>query len=279
VSAALDRAGIERWLAGEFAYSLAAAIEAMAGAAAAFTCSPQSSAPPEGSLLWRQPIAPLSGAILTGVAEESWTEIGRHILSAASVEGNEAAERKSACLEVIAQAFSGVTKSLTGRLQREVTCADGIETAGIPTGGSWTAIELTLGATTVTIAFGPEPALLDALELALASGDPTALPDGPSSTQDLPTRDAHDDSRTFDLLLDVELPVSVSFGHAQVLLKDVLKLTTGSIVELDRAIVEPVDIKVNNCVIARGEVVVVEGNFGVRIQHVVSREERVRTLR
>ena len=48
-------------------------------------------------------------------------------------------------------------------------------------------------------------------------------------------------SRTFDLLLDVELPVSISFGRAQVQLKDVLKLTTGSIVELNRAISEPVE--------------------------------------
>jgi flagellar motor switch protein FliN/FliY len=70
----------------------------------------------------------------------------------------------------------------------------------------------------------------------------------------------------------------VSFGHAHLPLKDVLKLTTGSIVELSRAVVEPVDVVVNNCVIAKGEVVVVEGNFGIRIQHVVSRSERLRTL-
>jgi flagellar motor switch protein FliN/FliY len=85
-------------------------------------------------------------------------------------------------------------------------------------------------------------------------------------------------SKTFDLLMDVELPVSVSFGRAQVALKDVLKLTTGSIVELNRSIAEPVEVIVNNCVIARGEVVVVEGNFGVRIQQVISRQERLRTL-
>ena len=85
-------------------------------------------------------------------------------------------------------------------------------------------------------------------------------------------------SRTFDLLLDVELPVSVSFGRAQVQLKDVFKLTTGSIIELNRSIAEPVEVIVNNCVIARGEVVVVEGNFGVRIQQVISRQERLRTL-
>jgi flagellar motor switch protein FliN/FliY len=85
-------------------------------------------------------------------------------------------------------------------------------------------------------------------------------------------------SRTFELLLDVELPVSVSFGRAQVPLKDVLKLTTGSIVELNRSILEPVEVIVNNCVIARGEVVVVEGNFGVRVHQVISRQERLRTL-
>ena len=85
-------------------------------------------------------------------------------------------------------------------------------------------------------------------------------------------------AKTFDLLLDVELPVSVSFGRAQVALKDVIKLTTGSIVELNRSIAEPVEVIVNNCVIARGEVVVVEGNFGVRIQEVISRQERLRTL-
>src|SRR5262245_27739093 len=69
-------------------------------------------------------------------------------------------------------------------------------------------------------------------------------------------------SQTFDLLMDVEMPVSVSFGRAQIALKDVLKLTTGSIVELNRAVAEPVDILVNGNVIAQGEVVVVEGNFG-----------------
>jgi flagellar motor switch protein FliN len=78
--------------------------------------------------------------------------------------------------------------------------------------------------------------------------------------------------------LEVDLPVSVSFGRAQLPLKDVLKLSIGSIVELNRTLTEPVEVIVNNCVIARGEVVVVEGNYGVRIQEVISREKRLRTL-
>jgi len=60
-------------------------------------------------------------------------------------------------------------------------------------------------------------------------------------------------------------------------LQQVLKWTTGSIVELETSIDEPVEIVVNNCVIARGEVVVVDGNYGVRVQQIVSRAERLQT--
>ncbi len=80
---------------------------------------------------------------------------------------------------------------------------------------------------------------------------------------------------TLDLLLDVELPVSVLFGKAQIPLQQVLRWTTGSIVELECGVNEPVDVVVNNCVIARGEVVVVDGNYGVRVQEIVSRAKRM----
>jgi flagellar motor switch protein FliN/FliY len=104
---------------------------------------------------------------------------------------------------------------------------------------------------------------------------PSAAPaaQSPSAPAESPTSTSQ-----FDLLLDVELPVSVSFGRALVPLKEVLKLSSGSIVELNRAVTEPVEVIVNNCVIARGEVVVVEGNYGVRIQQIVSRQDRLRTV-
>ena len=82
---------------------------------------------------------------------------------------------------------------------------------------------------------------------------------------------------TLDLLLDVELPVSVSFGKTQAPLQQVLKWTTGSIVELECMVNEPVEVVVNNCVIARGEVVVVDGNYGVRVREIVSRAQRIET--
>ncbi|MCU1274322.1 MAG: flagellar motor switch protein FliN [Bryobacterales bacterium] len=82
---------------------------------------------------------------------------------------------------------------------------------------------------------------------------------------------------TLELLLDLELPVSVSFGKAQMPLQQILKWTTGSIVELETAVNQPVEVVVNNCVIARGEVVVVDGNYGVRVQQIVSRAERLQS--
>ena len=78
-----------------------------------------------------------------------------------------------------------------------------------------------------------------------------------------------------DLVLEVELPLTVSFGRTYLPLRDVLKLSTGSIIELDRLINDPVDIIINNCVVARGEVVVIEGNYGIRVTDVVDRDDRL----
>jgi flagellar motor switch protein FliN len=86
-------------------------------------------------------------------------------------------------------------------------------------------------------------------------------------------------SRTMGLLFDIDLPVSISFGKAHLPMKDVLKLTTGSIVELNRGVNDQVEVLVNHCLIARGEVVVVDGNYGVRIQEIASRQDRLRSVR
>lgn len=85
-------------------------------------------------------------------------------------------------------------------------------------------------------------------------------------------------SRTIGLLLDVDLPVSISFGKTRLPMKEVLKLTTGSIVELDRDVNDPVEVLVNQRLIARGEVVVVEGNYGVKIQEIASRNQRLQSI-
>lgn len=80
---------------------------------------------------------------------------------------------------------------------------------------------------------------------------------------------------TLDLLLDVELPLSISFGKTYLPVREILKLSTGSIVELNCPANAYVEVIVNNCTIARGEVVVIEGNYGVRIDEIISRRDRM----
>jgi flagellar motor switch protein FliN len=113
----------------------------------------------------------------------------------------------------------------------------------------------------------PSPALVSAVANSSVSAAGTAL-----------TAASRGTPRSLDVLLDLEMPVSVSFGSTRLALKEVAKLTTGSIVELNRALSEPVDIVVNNCAIARGEVVVIDGNFAVRINQVMSKQDRLRSL-
>lgn len=77
-----------------------------------------------------------------------------------------------------------------------------------------------------------------------------------------------------DLILDVQLQVTVELGRAVLTVKDVLALGPGSVVELDKHAGEPVEVVVNNKTVARGEVVVIDENFGVRITEIVNAQER-----
>ncbi len=80
------------------------------------------------------------------------------------------------------------------------------------------------------------------------------------------------------MLLDIPLEVTVEIGSTQMLIEDVLKLNPNSIIELDRYINEPVDLKVNGRVIAKGELYTVKNNFGIRITHIITPEDRLKIL-
>ena len=78
-----------------------------------------------------------------------------------------------------------------------------------------------------------------------------------------------------ELILDVPLELTVELGRKRMFIKDVLDLTIGSIVELDRIAGEPVDVLVNGRIMARGEVVVIEDNFGIRITEIINPQEQL----
>ena len=80
------------------------------------------------------------------------------------------------------------------------------------------------------------------------------------------------------VLLDIPLNVSVELGRTKIAVKDMLQLGPGSVIELDKLIGEPVDLLVNEKLIARGEVVVFDESFGIRITDIVNPEDRIKSL-
>ena len=88
-----------------------------------------------------------------------------------------------------------------------------------------------------------------------------------------PTRPAN-----LDLILDIELPLTVRFGETEMTLAALTRLAPGSIIDLGRSPDDPVDVLVNGRLVARADVVVVGGNYGVRIVEVISAADRLKTV-
>jgi len=120
-------------------------------------------------------------------------------------------------------------------------------------------------------------------ELAAAIGPTTtaesdvAPRDQSRTTNPLPQLPRDSDNLRF--LRDVELEAYLRFGERQVLLRDILDLGRGGVVELDKQLQEPVELLVGQKVVARGQPVIVDGNFGLRVTEIVAREERLDSVR
>ena len=272
---------VAEWIIEEWTAKLATSIETMTelrpGITVGVRIPTDNPEAPRDALWYSIPLTlATDAAIFIGATGETWRQIGKSALVAAGIPDSSETDDRATYLEILTQATSGAVQSLAERLERSIICLPAKEV---------TFAELTAAAGFVPVdIFIPEPptpriylAWSHALGVQLSAANaPEHNDHGPAEAAKHP---ALEKSRTLDLLMEVELPVSVSFGRADLPLRDVLKLNSGSIVELNRTISDPVEIIVNNCVIARGEVVVVEGNYGVRIQQVVSREERLRTLK
>jgi flagellar motor switch protein FliN/FliY len=198
---------------------------------------------------------------------------GRRALAGAGVQEVSEEEARATWIELLNQAFSAMAQQLSELAGESVSAANGKVAPGPPPQGEPQLAELSLaGREAIRLRMVISGDLEAAAEKWLAGPPPAESP----ALRPPPGREDHS-YKTLDLLKDVELPVSVSFGRTQLPLQDVLKLTAGSVIELDRTIDEPVALIVNDTVVALGEVVVVEGNYGVRIQKIMSREDLLRT--
>ena len=116
------------------------------------------------------------------------------------------------------------------------------------------------------------------------SGSEEAANGSPGTTQEVDFADMEpgiqedEDPHGMEFLLDIPLDITVELGRTRMPIGDLLKLSQGSVVELNKLINQPLDIFVNQKLMAQGEVVVVNEKFGVRLSHIVSPGERVKGL-
>jgi flagellar motor switch protein FliN/FliY len=181
-------------------------------------------------------------------------------------------------IALFTQAAAATARSLVARLGREVS----LEFAGSQR-PAWTpaaraTFQLVVSPNPpVFLTLQVSPELVDVLEsiggdTATTASEVEAPPASPAATE--PSCDTN-----IDLLMDVELEVSLRFGERKLLLKEVLELGPGSLIELDQEVQDPVELLVGKRVVARGDVVIVDGNYGLRVTEIASPSERIESLR
>jgi flagellar motor switch protein FliN len=220
-------------------------------------------------------IAPAAG-ISVGCSREVLQKLGALALGDPEDADGLAAETFR---ELISQAVASLGAALNSQSGGQARFAGGVDVSEPSDASLGVEGGFEIGGEKTSIALAPNAAFLEAA-LGEAAGEETAVETEPESpVEETPADDRGGGARrNLEILLDLEMEVAVSFGQTEMLLKDVLKLSVGSIVELECQASDPVEVLVNDTVIARGEVVVVDSNYGVRITDVSSRRERIQSI-
>jgi flagellar motor switch protein FliN len=182
--------------------------------------------------------------------------------------GEFGAEESDALLKCIE---TGMSKFCSAVAEQYGTFASKVAIASQPASDSANVVEVTAAdddGNRASILMYLNPALSEALSLhAKKKGvdEPTA-----ASTKSVGRNESqpNPDQLNLQLVMDVELNVTLRFGQRQLALREVLELTSGSVIELDRQVEEPVELLLEGKVIARGEAVVIDGNYGLRVTEV-----------
>lgn len=235
---------------------------------------------------WDSPVwASLEGNVAAGakLAVGCSAQTQYAVAAAIGGEGLDANAARQAYLGLIQHAAASLAQAATERMKRPVTFAAAAECPAPPYAALGMSCHFSLAGEAHTLALAPNELLLVTLLSeeggSAAPGESMALAELSPDAGIIPELALSPHARqNLEMLLDVDLELSVSFGHTTLVLQEVLKLSSGSIVELNRSANDPVELLVNDAVVARGEVVVVDGNYGIRITEVVSPRERIRSL-
>jgi flagellar motor switch protein FliN len=176
--------------------------------------------------------------------------------------GTEQSEALLKCVE------AGLTKFCSTLAEEYGTFTGSASIASEPASDSVRVAEMTAaddGGNRVSILMYLNPALADALSAKRGAPEGTE-----KSTKAVGGKERQPDREhlNLQLVMDVELNVTLRFGQRQLALREVLELTSGSVIELDRHVEEPVELLLDGKVIARGEAVVIDGNYGLRVTEV-----------
>jgi flagellar motor switch protein FliN len=257
---------VEEWMA-EFAR----AIETLTGDAPAMNFTPRAGTGREPATLdqylwWKQNFEAQAPAVAwVGALEAAWSALG-------SEPGSGKGAARDVYLKMLSQSLQGAARIPSGGLPKSVSWGAG-QVESPPSLASMEIREVG-----ITLKGSPLPPLIVAIEPAFATaanaGDPVAETLRSLDSHTTPTAD-RDLGRMLDRLIDLELPMSIALGRAVLPIRDVLKLTAGSLVELDRHVGDTVEVLVHGTLVAKGEVVSVKGNYGIRIQEIISHGDRL----
>lgn len=181
-------------------------------------------------------------------------------------------DRKEALEELLRQVAglaATTLKSLFGEAKLEVSSIEPPTWQGVDVG--LLASEASSGKLTLGLRISTE-LLASVSSTKVAAADPAPVAE-PEASNDAVTHEPN-----FDLLLGVNLNLTLRFGQRILPLREILDLTSGSVIELDREVQEPADLLLGDKLIARGQVVIVDGNYGIRITEVADARQRIGTL-
>ncbi len=172
-------------------------------------------------------------------------------------------EHEDALYEIVSQTAGVMTAELRTQFGTAEISVERAQNAAAATSVSIT-LEPATEADHVSIVLLAEPTLMNSIEASLSGSMQPASPLMGESTQ-VSAQDTASEHHNLRLIMDVELNLTLRFGQRVLMLSEIAELAAGSVVELDRVVDDPVELLLGERVIARGEVVIVDGNYGLRV--------------
>jgi len=246
------------WLVGRWTESVAAVVASMTSVRRSVSWQCLRSLPSEAGEYqwWEHRFSVFDGpAISVGASRESWTGFGRMILSALGVDDASESDIQATCRDALSQASSAMAQRMAAEAGTEVTGAEAVQVHSCPSDPcSMFEFTMDLGVTAMHGVVSVHSAVVGLTELRQARGDAQQEP-----AQSEPVTHEQDGGR------DVQVRMRVVLGRAELPLRDIIKLNVGSVIELDRFYTELAEVMVHQHRIARGQVVVIAGNYGIKI--------------